>query len=68
MYPTKLTTEQTRELFPVVEPLANYICAAERPREALRSVLTALFREVQHTNQIAWTYFAGPSAETLGFA
>jgi hypothetical protein len=37
----------------VIEPLASYICAAERPHAALKSALAALVRQVEQTNQIA---------------
>lgn len=37
----------------VIEPLASYICAAEQPQAALKSVLAALFREVRQTNAAA---------------
>ena len=41
------------DLLQVIEPLASYICASGRPRAALRSVLAALFRQVEQTNQAA---------------
>ena len=37
----------------VVEPLASYICATERPRAALRSVVDALLRSVEETHRTA---------------
>jgi hypothetical protein len=37
----------------VIESLASYICAAERPRATLRSALAAVVRQVAETNQIA---------------
>ncbi len=37
----------------VIEPLANYICAADQPRAALASALAALFSEVEQTNRAA---------------
>ncbi|MGQ0635661.1 MAG: hypothetical protein ACT4QC_13685 [Planctomycetaceae bacterium] len=37
----------------VVEPLASYICAADRPRAALVSALQVLFSEVEATNRAA---------------
>jgi hypothetical protein len=42
----------------VVEPLADYICAAERPRDVLLSVMAALLNEVRSTNQAALMHFA----------
>jgi hypothetical protein len=41
------------DLARVIEPLASYICAAERPRAALASALKVLLHEVQQTNQAA---------------
>ncbi|HKD36872.1 MAG TPA: hypothetical protein VKB78_08720 [Pirellulales bacterium] len=46
-----------RELEQVVEPLANYICATERPQTALNSALAVLFREIAATNQAAIAHF-----------
>jgi hypothetical protein len=37
----------------VIEPLASYICATERPRAALMSALVVLVSEVCHTNRTA---------------
>jgi hypothetical protein len=41
----------------VIEPLASYICAAERPRAALVSALRVLFSEVEATNRAAVAHF-----------
>ncbi len=41
----------------VIEPLASYICAADKPRTALRSALAALLREVEQTNRAALAHF-----------
>ena len=41
----------------VLEPLASYICAAERPRAALLSVYKALLSEVEQTNRTANAHF-----------
>ena len=41
----------------VIEPLANYICAAERPKAALMSALAVLVREVEATNRAAAVHF-----------
>jgi hypothetical protein len=46
-----------RELKQVVEPLANYICASERPQAVLNTALSALFREITATNHAAATHF-----------
>jgi hypothetical protein len=45
----------------VVEPLASYICATERPRAALASALAILFTEVEQTNKAANAHFAAIS-------
>ena len=45
------------DLQQVVEPLASYICATERPMTALNSALSVLFREVVATNKAAITQF-----------
>ncbi len=37
----------------VIEPLASYICATERPRAALMSALVVLVSEVYDTNRSA---------------
>jgi hypothetical protein len=41
------------ELRRVLEPLANYICATDRPREVLLSAQALLSREVRQTNRLA---------------
>ena len=51
-----LTT--ARDLERVVEPLASFICATERPRAALMSALALLFSEVEQTNTAANAHFA----------
>lgn len=48
----------------VIEPLASYICAADRPRAALASALAFLFSEVEQTNRAAIAHF-GAFSETL---
>ena len=45
------------ELERMIEPLASYICATERPQSALRSALAALFREVEANNRTATAHF-----------
>lgn len=37
----------------VIEPLANYICAADHPKAVLRRALSVLYSEVEHTNRTA---------------
>jgi hypothetical protein len=47
----------------VVEPLASYISACERPKAALMSALAVLVSEVEQTNRAAFTHvnlFAAP--------
>jgi hypothetical protein len=41
----------------LVEPLANCICASDKPKRALMSALAALVHEVESTNEIAHTHF-----------
>jgi hypothetical protein len=53
----KQETQRRSELDRVVEPLASYICATERPGAALRSVLSALLRSVDETNRLATSHF-----------
>jgi len=40
-----------------IEPLASYICAAERPKAALLSALAALRGEIEATNRAALAHF-----------
>ncbi len=47
-----------RDLERVVEPLASFICATERPRAALASALRLLCSEVEQTNIAANAHFA----------
>lgn len=37
----------------MIEPLANYISATNRPKAALNSALTVLFSIVEETNRLA---------------
>jgi hypothetical protein len=60
--------KSNRELAQVIEPLTSYICAADRPREALLSALAALFDEVQGTHKATLMHFACRRAESLGLA
>jgi hypothetical protein len=46
------------ELERVIEPLASYVCAAERPRTALISALEFLFKEVAQTHRVASAHLA----------
>ena len=42
----------------VIEPLANYVCAADHPQAALRLALALLCNEVKHTNRVAFARVA----------
>jgi hypothetical protein len=42
----------------VIEPLASYICATDRPKAALRMALALLNRQVEQTNRAANTRVA----------
>lgn len=46
------------DLTEVVEPLADFICASEKPEVVLRSVLAVLRRQIHATNGLATTHFA----------
>jgi hypothetical protein len=46
-----------KDLMPLVEPLANYICAMEQPQAALLSALAVLFKEIETTNRAAVAQF-----------
>jgi hypothetical protein len=46
------------ELERVIEPLASYVCAADRPRAALISALEFLFNEVALTHRAASAHLA----------
>jgi hypothetical protein len=45
------------DLKQIVEPLANYICAAQQPKQALLSVVAALRHEVELTNRMALSHY-----------
>jgi len=53
------------ELERMIEPLASYIRANDRPRAALVSALNALFDEVEQTHRAASTQVAAFSQRTL---
>ena len=48
---------RAHDLKQIVEPLANYICAAQQPKQALLSVVAALRHEVELTNRMALSHF-----------
>jgi hypothetical protein len=56
-----------QDLAQVIEPLASYICAAERPQETLLSALTVLLDEVEGTNRAALMHVC-LRANSLGLA
>jgi len=56
-FATKSESKGLNELERVIEPLASYICATERPGAALRSVVSALLRSVEETNLAAKSHF-----------
>ena len=58
----------TPELVQFIEPLADYITAADRPREALLSALQALFDEVQGTHRATLLHLARTNVHSLGLA
>jgi len=65
LHPTNASRHQLTE---VIEPLASYICAAEKPREALLSALSALFDEVQGTHKATLMHFVSRRVDSLGLA
>jgi hypothetical protein len=46
------------ELTQVVEPLADFICASEKPDVVLRSVVAVLRHQIHMTNDLAATHYA----------
>ena len=52
----KLNPALKADLARIIEPLASYICAADRPRETLRTALSLLCDEVQDTSRAALTH------------
>jgi hypothetical protein len=49
----ELKQATNQQLEQVIEPLASYISAANRPKAALMSALAVLFRVVEETNHAA---------------
>jgi hypothetical protein len=64
----KIDLTLASDLEQVIEPLASYICAADRPREALLSALSALFDEVKETHRATLMHFACRQVDSLGLA
>jgi hypothetical protein len=56
------------QLSQVIEPLASYICAADRPAETLKSVVARLLEEVKSTNAAAVRYYHVTSQHALELA
>ena len=57
---TKFNVKQqsaSSDLARVIEPLASYICAADKPKAALASALAVLLKEVKLTNRVALSHF-----------
>jgi len=65
---TQLRPVTHSDLAQVIEPLASYICAADRPREALLSALSVLFDEVQGTHKATLMHIVTRRADSLGLA
>lgn len=42
----------------VIEPLASYICATDRPRAVLNRIVAALMNEIEQTNRLARSHVA----------
>jgi hypothetical protein len=42
----------------VIEPLASYICAADRPKLVLNRIVAALLNEIEQTNRLARSHVA----------
>jgi hypothetical protein len=55
-------------LLQIIEPLASYISAADRPRETLLSALSALFDEVKGTHKASLMHIASHRVDSLGLA
>ena len=65
---TQIQRPSKGDLAQVIEPLASYICAADRPRETLLSALAVLFDEVQGTHKATLMHFVHRQADSLGLA
>jgi hypothetical protein len=63
--PARKSTVLKSDLARVIEPLASYICAADRPKEILRAALSALCDEVHDTNRAALTHVLWNRADRL---
>lgn len=45
------------DLKKIVEPLANYVCAAQQPKQAMLLVMSILRHEVELTNRMASSHY-----------
>jgi hypothetical protein len=53
-----LETATDNDLERMVEPLASFICATDRPKAALARALALLCSEIAQTNRAASSFFA----------
>lgn len=58
---SQLARATQRDLEQVIEPLASYICATDRPRAALNHALALLLGHVKQTNRLASARLAAVS-------
>jgi hypothetical protein len=65
---TQIQKTTNHDLTKVIEPLASYICAADRPRDTLLSALSVLFDEIQGTHKATLMHFATSRVDSLGLA
>jgi hypothetical protein len=65
---TQLKQSSNQDLAQFIEPLASYICAADRPREVLLSALSVLFEEVGGTHRASLMHVARLRVDSLGLA
>jgi hypothetical protein len=54
----QLRRATSTDLQRVIEPLADYICATDRPRAALNQVLAVLTHKVEQMNTLARVHIA----------
>lgn len=52
----RLEWETERDLARVIEPLASFISATDRPKAALMSAMAVLVSEVERTNRAAFAH------------
>ena len=65
---TRTNHQPNQDLLQIIEPLASYISAADRPRETLLSALSALFDEVKGTHKATLMHIACHRVDSLGLA